>query len=319
MQTEKKKITLDCKVDSYRSGWSVVEFLSHRFKYHPLERWAHRVDDGRVKVNGARVSADRRVNHNDVVSYTIIHNEPAVDFRHDIVYEDDDMLAVSKSGNLPVHACGMYIQNTLVTHLRKRYGDHISLGHRLDRETSGLVLLSKNVSAARALSTMFADGAVVKSYVAIVHGCVDRHEFEVDAPIGKTEDVIPMVGDRETMRGRETDLKEDFPRFVPKRIVDLKNGKPARTKFRVLKLGPRYTVLHAQPLSGRTNQIRVHLHHVGHPLLGYKVYRIAAPANGAPTPARHALHCRSLEFAHPVTAAAMKLEADVPEDLTRFF
>jgi 23S rRNA pseudouridine1911/1915/1917 synthase len=318
MQTETKRITLDCKVDSYRSGWTVVKFLSHRFKYHPPERWTHRVDDGRVRVNGSRVPPDYRVNHNDVVSYTILHNEPAVDFRYDTVYEDDDMLAVSKSGNLPVHACGMYIQNTLVTHLRHRYGDHISLGHRLDRETSGLVLLSKHVPAARALSMMFAEGNVTKSYVAVVHGRVDDAEFEVDAPIGKTENIIPMVGDRETMRGLESDLREDCPRFVPKRIVDFENGKPARTQFRVMKRRPGYTVLHAQPLSGRTNQIRVHLYHIGHPLVGDKVYRFAGGADGVPALARHALHCRALAFAHPVSGKAMKLVADVPEDLQSF-
>jgi 23S rRNA pseudouridine1911/1915/1917 synthase len=318
MHTEKDKITLDCKVDSYRSGWTVVEFLSHRFRYHPPDRWTHRVDDGRVTVNGDRVGADHQVNQNDVVSYTIIHNEPEVDFRHDIVYEDNDMMAVSKSGNLPVHACGVYIRNTLITHLRNRYGNHISLGHRLDRETSGLVLLSKNVPTARALSGMFAKGEVEKSYIAVVHGHVDAEAFEVDAPIGKTEDIIPIVGDRETMRGRRTDLREDFPRLVPKRIVDFENGKPARTEFEVRKRAPGYTVLDAHPLSGRTNQIRVHLHHVGHPLVGDKVYRFVSSSDNVPILQRHALHCRSLRFEHPVTAAPMSLTADLPDDLEQF-
>jgi len=294
MQTEKNKITLDCKVDSYRSGWTVVEFLSHRFRYHPAERWTHRVDDGRVTVNGSRVGADHAVNHNDVVSYTIIHNEPEVDFGYDIIYEDDDMMAVSKPGNLPVHACGVYIRNTLITHLRNRYGDHISLGHRLDRETSGLVLLSKNVPAARALSGMFAKGKVEKSYVAVVHGQVEADAFEVDAPIGKTEAIIPVVGDRETMRGRQTDLREDFPRLVPKRIVDFENGKPAWTGFEVRKRAHGYTVLDARPLSGRTNQIRVHLHHVGHPLLGDKVYRFAGPPSRPRCRMTSRRFCRSI-------------------------
>jgi 23S rRNA pseudouridine1911/1915/1917 synthase len=318
MQGEEDKITLDCAVDSYRSGWTVVEFLSHRFKYHPPERWMHRVDDGRVTVNGARVRADHKVSQNDVVSYTIVHREPEVDLRYDVVYEDDDMMAVSKSGNLPVHACGVYIRNTLITHLRNRYGDHVSLGHRLDRETSGLVLLSKNVPAARELSGMFARGEVEKSYFAVVHGHVETDAFEVDAPIGKTEDVIPIVGDRETMRGRRSDLRVDFPRLVPKRIVDFENGKPAQTRFEVLGRGPGYSVLDARPLSGRTNQIRVHLHHVGHPLLGDKVYRFASAGDGVPELKRHALHCRSLRFLHPVTAAPMVLTADVPDDLEQF-
>lgn len=318
MHTDRKKITLDCKVDSYRSGWTVVEFLSHRFRYHPPERWTHRVDDGRVKVNGCRVEASHVVGHEDVVSYTILHNEPEVDFSYDIVFEDDDMLAVSKSGNLPVHACGVYIRNTLITRLRNRFGDHISLGHRLDRETSGLVLLSKHVPAARALSGMFARGEVEKEYLAVVHGRVADDTFEIDAPIGKTENIIPMAGDRETMRGRETDLRQDFPRFIAKRIVDFENGKPARTVFRVLERASGYSVLHAQPLSGRTNQIRVHLHHAGHPLVGDKVYRYMEPAAGLPAIARHALHCRAMTFSHPVNGRRMSLATDLPKDLHPF-
>jgi 23S rRNA-/tRNA-specific pseudouridylate synthase len=181
-----------------------------------------------------------------------------------------------------------------------------------------LVLLSKNVPAARQLSGMFARGEVEKLYVAVVHGHVEADAFEVDAPIGKTEDIIPIVGDRETMRGRRTDLREDFPRLVPKRIVDLEAGKPARTRFVVTGRGPGYSVLDARPLSGRTNQIRVHLHHVGHPLLGDKVYRFASPSCNVPLLRRHALHCRSLRFQHPITAIPMSLTADVPDDLERF-
>lgn len=317
MATQQNTITLDCKVDSYRSGWTVVEFLSHRFRYHPPARWTHRVEDGRVKVNGLHVGVGHVVERDDVVSYTIVHDEPEVDFRYDVVYEDDDMLAVSKSGNLPVHACGVYIRNTLVTHLRNRYGSHISLGHRLDRETSGLVLLSKNVPAARSLSGMFAKREVEKSYLAVANGVIDRDVFEVDAPIGKTEDIIPVAGDRETMRGRDTDLRADFPRLIAKRIVDFEKGKAATTHFRVIKRGDGYTVLHAAPLSGRTNQIRVHLHHVGHPLVGDKVYRYVG-AGRVPTMSRHALHCQKLAFPHPLTRSPMILTAELPQDIRRF-
>lgn len=307
MDAEPKRITLDCRVDSYRSGWTVVEFLSHRFKYHPAERWTHRVEDGRVQVNGANVATAHRVHKDDVVSYTIVHAEPPVDWRYDVVYEDDDLLAVNKSGNLPVHACGVYIRNTLITHLRNHYGQ-VSLAHRLDRETSGLVLLTKNVPAARALGGMFAHGEVSKSYVAVVHGRVDADSFDVDAPIGKVEYTIAEPTDGPELRGN----------FAPKRIVDFKNGKPARTQFQVLRRGEGYTVLRAQPLTGRTNQIRVHLHHIGHPILGDKTYHPANASSAVRPIARHALHSRVLAFEHPVSGAPMTLTADVPDDMKRF-
>ena len=318
MQTNANKITLDCRVDSYRAGWTVVEFLSHRFKYHPARRWTHRVKDGRVLVNGMRVPPDHAVGKGDLVSYTIFHNEPEVDFRYEIVHEDDDILAVAKPGNLPVHACGVYIRNTLVAHVKNRFGEHINLAHRLDRETSGVVLLSKNTAAARKLSMAFASGSVAKEYVAVVHGAPQRCAFEVDAPIGKTDDIVPLVGERETMRGVTSELKPDFPRYVPRRMIDYENGKPAKTAFRVLRYGSRFTVLEARPLSGRTNQIRVHLYHLGLPLVGDKVYRMPGEVRDTLELGRHALHCRSLEFDHPTTCRRLRLEAQLPEDLRVF-
>ena len=228
MQTEKNKITLDCKVDSYRSGWTVVEFLSHRFRYHPAERWTHRVDDGRVMVNGSRVGADHTVNHNDVVSYTIIHNEPEVDFGYDIIYEDDDMMAVSKPGNLPVHACGVYIRNTLITHLRNRYGDHISLGHRLDRETSGCLVLAKKRSALRALHEKFREGVVEKNYLALAVGDWQLGEQLIDKPL--------LVTHR---KGGE------------RHVIVSNEGKPAQTRVRLSRTFGAYSLVQCSPITGR--------------------------------------------------------------------
>jgi 23S rRNA pseudouridine1911/1915/1917 synthase len=311
MNPEPKRITLDCRVDSYRSGWTVVEFLSHRFKYHPPERWTHRVEDGRVRVNGECVAKGHRVRKDDVVSYTIIHAEPPVDWRYDVVYEDDDLLAISKSGNIPVHACGVYIKNTLITHLRSLYGQ-ISLAHRLDRETSGLLLLTKNIRAARALSGMFEKGQVSKSYIAVVHGRVEAGSFEVDAPIGKVE--YKRV-DRPVDGIATVAAAGGQGNYFPRRIIDFENGKPARTRFEVLRRGDGYTVLNVQPTTGRTNQIRVHLHHVGHPLLGDKTYRSVTESSRVPPMARQALHSRSLGFEHPVTRLPMTLTAEVPGDM----
>lgn len=309
---EKKNITLRCEVDSYRSGWTVVDFLSHRFRYHTPERWTKRVTDRWVQVNGCDVQPDHVVHKDDVISYTIFHTEPEVDFRYEVVYEDDYLLAVSKSGNIPVHACGVYIRNTLIATLKNIYGDHLNLAHRLDKETSGLVLLSKDRETARVLGTMFAEGHVEKTYLAVVHGRIRKKTLEVEAPIGKT---------MEEAAGRfdelESDLAEDLPRYVPRRRVDFENGKPALTRFEVERHIGDYTVVRAVPLSGRTNQIRVHLEYIGHPIVGDKVYGPARAVGKPPKISRQALHCIELSFAHPVTRRLMDLSAEIPEDLSQ--
>jgi 23S rRNA-/tRNA-specific pseudouridylate synthase len=310
---EKQRITLTCGVDSYRSGWTIVGFLAHRFKYHTAERWTKRVTDGFVLVNGLRVAPDHVVKKDDAVTYTIFHTEPEVDFRYEVIYEDDWLLAISKSGNIPVHACGVYIRNTLIATLKNIYGDALNLAHRLDRETSGLTLLTKDVQTARVMGKMFAGGEVSKLYAAVVHGRLPRESFEVDAPIGKTlEEVTPRP---EEIKG--SDLTEDLPRYVPRRRVDHAKGKPAVTRFEVERYLGECTLVRAIPLSGRTNQIRVHLHHIGHPIVGDKVYKPDEAGAASGLIARQALHCRELRFTHPVDKRLVHLAAPYPEDFRR--
>ena len=326
MCAEKKKITLTCEVDSYRSGWTIVRFLSHRFKYHPPERWTTRVADGFVQVNGRDVSTDEIVNKGDIVTYTIFHAEPEVDFRYEVIYEDEWLLAISKSGNIPVHACGVYIRNTLIATLKNVYGENLNLAHRLDRETSGLTLLTKDAETSRAMGCMFARGEVGKVYSAVVHGVVREASFEVDAPIGKVmEPFSARFAGGEVPGESDGDLAEDRPRYVPRRCVDFERGKPAVTRFEVEKILGDFTLLRAIPLSGRTNQIRVHLDYIGHPIVGDKVYkpRLAAGTgdeareSDKPLIDRQALHCRELRFVHPVTRDEVHLRAAYPEDMAR--
>lgn len=325
MNTAKKKITLSCTVDTYRSGWPVIRFLSHRFPYHTEEAWERRVRDGQVLVNGARVEPESPVAQDDSIQYTIWHAEPAVDFRYEVIHEDADLLAVSKSGNIPVHACGVYITHTLIARIREDYGPALNLTHRLDRETSGLVLLSKTRDGARGLSRMFSEGTVDKRYLAVVYGSVAEERFDIDAPVGKV-DLRP-----DPARYDEEYVVNERASFLPKRCIDEANGKPAVTHCTRLGGGNGYTLLEARPRTGRTNQIRVHLAHVGHPIIGDKIYGLTGEVREEQlsqglTPRvrealildRHALHCRTLSFRHPVSGDPMTLEAPVPEDLKRF-
>ena len=326
METEKKQLTLTCTVDSYRSGWTIVEFLAHRFKYHTAEGWTRRIRDRWVTVNAAEVGPDHRVDKDDSVQYTIWHTEPAVDDSYEILYEDEWLVAVGKSGNIPVHACGVYITHTLIARVKEDFGCKLNLAHRLDRETSGVVVLCKDRESNRRMAGMFAGGEVHKSYVAVVFGLVPGDGFEVDAPIGKMDqrDRFP----EEYAHGKAHGLAT----YLPKRKVDLENGKPAKTRFEVVRRGPDLTVLNAIPETGRTNQIRVHLAHAGFPIVGDKIYALQGDLRDeilregltdrvrkALILDRHALHCASLVFAHPMTGEPITIEAPVPPDLSPYF
>jgi 23S rRNA pseudouridine955/2504/2580 synthase/23S rRNA pseudouridine1911/1915/1917 synthase len=329
MEGQAKKITLSCTVDPYRSGWTIVEFLSHRFPYHNADRWTQRVRQNQVTVNGLTIDPVTAVHKDDEIRYTIFHAEPKVDFRYDVVYEDDHILAVSKSGNLPVHACGVFITHTLISRLRETYGDKISLAHRLDRETSGVVLLSKNKQTAKALGRMFQQGEISKRYLTIVRGRPAEKRFEVDAPIAK---VPALTANGEASAQQEwlngNDSERSKVSYLPKREVNAASGKAAKTMFVHLHDKGDFTVLEAVPITGRTNQIRVHLAHVGYPIVGDKVYGLnddlkeetlskglTERVRQALVMDRQALHCTSLEFTHPMTDAAMRIEAPVPDDM----
>lgn len=322
---EKKQITLTCTVDSYRSGWTVVDFLAHRFKYHTASGWERRVRDRWVGVNGAAVEPSHVVHKDDSIEYTIWHAEPEVDYAYDVLFEDESLLAVSKSGNIPVHACGVFITHTMIARLKEDFGPGLNLAHRLDRETSGVVVLCKDVETNRAMAELFRLGKVSKSYLAVVYGSVAGDVFEVDAPIGKIDQRYQYPD--EYAYGKANDLAT----YLPKRRVDFENGKPAKTTFEVRRRNDATTVLGAVPVTGRTNQIRVHLAHAGYPIVGDKIYALQGElrdeclrkgltdrVKAALVIDRHALHCESLRFQHPKTGREVLIEAPVPPDLAPF-
>lgn len=309
MPEESPPIVLSCAVDRYHGGWTLIDFLCDRFRYLEREIWVDRIAVGRVRVNGEPGHEALAVCEGDVVQYEVHVVEPPVDFAYDVVYEDDDLLSVSKSGNIPVHAGGKYFRHTLVAKLREDLGIHVDLAHRLDRETSGLVVLTKNSDAARALAASFSRRRVDKVYTAIVRGGPSEDAFTVDAPVARV--------------GR------DFP--VARSVVDHDRGKWARTDFRVVERLREVAVVEARPLTGRRNQIRLHLEFAGHPIVGDKIYgmpvelleeRLARPGSARVrahlTLPRHALHAWRMRLRHPRTGAPLSLEAPVPRDFTDF-
>ena len=302
-------IVLSCEVDPYHDGWAVIDFLCDRFRYLDRETWTDRIERGRVRVNGVTGADSLTIRAGDLVEYEVHVVEPAVDFAYTVVLEDDDLLAVSKSGNIPVHAGGKYFRHTLVARLRENTGLKLDLAHRLDRETSGLVVLTKSTDAARGMAAAFSGGAIEKTYVAVVHGHPAEAEFAVDEPIGRAD--------------------RSFP--VARSVIDRAGGKSAETGFRVIERLRDLAIIEARPLTGRKHQIRVHLEFAGHPIIGDKIYgmplALLEESLIAPESARvrehlvlprQALHAWRLSFPHPRTGEPVSLEAAIPQDMRDF-
>lgn len=309
MSTERKTYRLRTTVHHSLRDRPILQYLSERFQYHPPSIWRERVTCGRVLVNGRPVDEHSVVRRDDLVEYTVVIDEPLVDRSYDAVYEDGDLLIVSKSGNIPVHSGGRYIGNTLIAVLRAERGRGLALSHRLDCETSGLVVMTKTADARRAMSSAFEAGAVRKTYLAIVRGVPQRSSFSVSVPLRKI--------------GRQ------HP--VPRTVADRRAGKPSATMVRVLETFGAASLLQVDPRTGRTNQIRAHLEISGHPIIGDKTYgvpaRLIRSIRDAPRSTaarehliltRHALHAARLRFDHPITGAHLDVAATLPADLRRF-
>ena len=222
-----------------------------------------------------------------------------------VLYEDAALVALDKPPGLVVHPGAGRLTGTLVHRLLAHYPELAGVGgpgrpgivHRLDKDTSGLLLVARNAEAYRELVRRFAGRGLDKRYLAIVHGAPAIPAGVVDAPIGRH----PTVRQRMAVRAR---------------------GRPARTGWRRIAAAGPVALLELELLTGRTHQIRVHLKHLGHPLVGDPVYGEArwraasGPARGAlarfPRPA---LHAWRLRLSHPISGAPLALEAPVPEDL----
>lgn len=231
-----------------------------------------------------------------------------------VVYRDEALLVVDKPAGLPIHPTARYHAGTLVTQLKRLLGESARAdpAHRLDRETSGLVVCGRTLEACQRLSAAFAAGAVSKEYLAVVEGHPRQDEFEVDAPIAEGTALVRIA-----VR------------------IDHVSGRPAHTRFEVLRRferrGEPFALLRCLPRTGRQHQIRVHAQTAGHPLVGDKLYgvdpayfdrfskRCLEPeAWLALRLPRHALHASRVGFVHPATGVPVSFEAPLPADLQGF-
>lgn len=274
----------------------LLDFLCGIFPRIPREEWAEKCARGRfVDASGRALAAADPVRAGErcfqVEPQTV---EPAVNAAVRVIHEDEALLVLEKPAPLPMHPCGRFNRNTLQHLLDAVYAPlKPRPAHRLDANTTGLVVCSRTRHFASLLQPQFAQGSVKKTYLVEVHGRPAEETFVCDAPLSTG------------------------PGELGSRAVDAENGLPARTEFRVIGRREGTTLLEARPLTGRTNQIRVHLWQLGLPVCGDPAYlpgrelgeTMTLPP-GAP-PMR--LHAWRLEFRHPLTGAPAAFEAARPD------
>lgn len=302
------------------AGNILIDYLSQRFRYQTKDAWLDLIRSGKVTVNGNQASPALPLKKGDRVAYSVVLREPPIDPNIQILHEEESFLVASKPGQLPSHADGNFIKNTLIYLLTQMLRDKgwkgdVRLVHRLDRETSGLMVVAKNRAAHLKLVRQFEQGSVEKEYRAVSKGRMEEKTFEVTGAIGR--DPESQISVRQKV----------VPAGTP-------FSKPALTLFEKLADLKDATLLKCIPKTGRTNQIRVHLDSIGHPIVGDKLYGRTdgeflefikhVKAGGDPafvghaeTP-RHLLHASKLSFAHPETGELLSFEAEIPEDMKKF-
>jgi 23S rRNA pseudouridine1911/1915/1917 synthase len=230
----------------------------------------------------------------------------------DILYEDEDLAAINKPAGLTVHAGAGVTQGTLVNALLHHFGQLSGVGgdlrpgivHRLDRMTSGVLLVAKHDRAHRGLAAQFQSRKVRKTYWALVHGDAAKPSRQ-----GRS---VTVGGVRWTRL--EMPISRDPRRRV--RMAAMTRGRTAQTDFRVIEHWNGYSLLEVRIATGRTHQIRVHLSAIGHPVAGDRLYGAPAEPVGLPKLDRFFLHAKEIVFQHPGSAAEMRIEAPLPRDFT---
>lgn len=256
------------------------------------------IEQGNILVNGKKQKVSYKVALGDVITIEEVQAQnielKAQDIPIEVIYEDDDIIVVNKPKGMVVHPANGNPDGTLVNAIMAICKDSLSgiggeirpgIVHRLDKDTSGLLIVAKNDKAHVNMSEQIKNHEVKKTYIALVRGIVKENEATIDMPIGRSN------SDR-------------------KKMAVTKNGRNAITHIKVLKRFDKYTLLQVNIETGRTHQIRVHLSHIGYPIVGDYTYSNGKNEFGV---IGQCLHAQKLEFKHPITGKEMALEAPFPE------
>lgn len=253
--------------------------------------------DGRVRVNGRVAKSGLKLRAGDAVNIVLPPPEPtgleAEPIPLTVVHEDADILVIDKPAGMAVHPSPGHPRGTLVNallaHIPDLEGINGSLRpgivHRLDKDTSGLMVVAKNGRAHEGLAEQFKKRTLKKKYLALVHGQLSPAEGAIEAPVGRDP-------------------------AHRQRMAVVESGREARTGYRVVRSFKKYSLLEVSPASGRTHQIRVHLSAIGHPVVGDRLY-------GGKTSLleRQFLHASFLAFVHPASGRQMEFQSALPADL----
>jgi 23S rRNA pseudouridine1911/1915/1917 synthase len=311
-----------------QTGIRLDAFLKERYRRRSREMLKRAIDSGAIALQrnqsphltvGRLKASTQLIAGDEVMVVSERKPEPPVCFDYKVLYEDDTLFVIEKPANLPVHPAGRYFFNTLLVHLRTQAHSQplkaereFFLVHRIDKETSGILVLAKERSVCADLTRQFAERSTEKRYYAVVRGVPSLPEFEVNLAMRRS--TVSRV------ELKMTTAPEDD------------GGLPAQTKFSVVSTHGDFALVECRPKTGRQHQIRVHLESAGHPIVGDKLYGldedeayrfferqfISAEAQAKLLLPRHALHACWIRFTHPSTGLKMEFNSPLPQDLREF-
>jgi RluA family pseudouridine synthase len=308
MGVEGKRRRLEAEVDGDHDGWRLDQWLAQRFTYRSRSSWVKEIRSGRVTLDGRRCRPSALVHEQSQVCWQPEPEpEPDVDFACSIIHEDDEVLAINKSGNLPCHPAGVYFANTLWAWLQEQEKS-TRLVNRLDRETSGVVVVAQTSAVAAQMMRAFEAHQVEKTYLAVVHGSFLEERRVKGSMIND--------GDSPVRKKR-------------KFVIDVDGGESAESSISAESTGEEFSLVSVTPKTGRLHQIRATLLALGHPIVGDKLYGVddnlylsfiegrLSPSDRAKLRLkRQALHAWRTTL--PVGDRSVTLNAPLPRDLVKF-
>jgi 23S rRNA pseudouridine1911/1915/1917 synthase len=334
-------VTRDLQTNTYTVRYAVGEgqegirldhFLKEHYRKRSREALKRAIDSGAIAiarnqgkhVTVGKLKASSQLIHGDEVLVTSERRgEPPVNFDYKVIYEDDQLFVVDKPPNLPVHPSGRFFFHTLLIHLKTEFkkaaltkplesDELFYLAHRIDKETSGVLVLTKDAESCANVVAQFSERKTEKTYLAIVKG-ITPETFECNEAMNRA-------------KGSKVALKMAC-------MPEEEGGQVSSTKFRRIDVAGSYSLLECYPKTGRQHQIRVHAERMGFPLVGDKLYgvdedfallfyerdRLTPEAEARLVIPRHALHATRLKIKHPKTGEPMEFNSPLREDLRAFF
>lgn len=287
--------TINYQIDETAAGLRVEQFLKRKgYSSQNISSIKHMPES--ILVNGIHYYMRQELAEGDCLSVRISETKcsdkiPPVELPLDIVYEDEDIIVLNKPAGMPIHPSLNNYYNTMANALAWYYQEQdkpfiFRCCNRLDRDTSGLTVVAKHLVSAGILSSMTGRREVHREYLAIASGHVTPETGTISAPLGRK------------------------PGTIIERMVDWDNGETAITHYHVVKTTRHYSLVALKLETGRTHQIRIHMKHLGYPLIGDYLYNPDMRHIG-----RQALHSHKLSFCHPITGEMMSFTAPLPDDM----